>query len=40
MIERLNDYLKQPVEERVSFGESGRQLAEIFATAGTGDLAG
>ena len=31
MIDRLNGYLKQPVEEKVSFAESARQLAEIFA---------
>jgi flagellum-specific ATP synthase len=34
MIDRLNGYLKQPVEEKVSFAESARQLAEIFAPAG------
>ena len=32
MIDRLNGYLKQPVEEKVSFAESARQLEEIFAT--------
>jgi flagellum-specific ATP synthase len=31
MIDRLNGYLKQPVEEKVSFAESARQLAAIFA---------
>ncbi|MFA7382655.1 MAG: FliI/YscN family ATPase [Desulfurivibrionaceae bacterium] len=31
MIDRLNGYLKQQVEEKVSFAESGRQLAAIFA---------
>jgi flagellum-specific ATP synthase len=31
MIDRLNSYLKQPVEEKVSFAESARQLAAIFA---------
>lgn len=31
MIDRLNTYLKQPVEEKISFAESTRQLAEIFA---------
>ncbi|MFA6283053.1 MAG: FliI/YscN family ATPase [Desulfurivibrionaceae bacterium] len=36
MIDRLNGYLKQPVEEKVSFAESGRQLAEIFAAEGQG----
>jgi flagellum-specific ATP synthase len=34
MIDRLNGYLKQPVEEKVSFAESGRQLAAIFAGEG------
>ncbi|MBA3003032.1 MAG: FliI/YscN family ATPase [Desulfurivibrio sp.] len=32
MIDRLNGYLKQPVEEKVSFAESAEQLAAIFAT--------
>jgi len=32
MIDRLNGYLKQPVEEKVSFAESAGQLAAIFAT--------
>lgn len=36
MIDRLNGYLKQPVEEKVSFAESARQLAEIFAADGQG----
>lgn len=31
MIDRLNSYLKQQVEEKVSFGESARQLDAIFA---------
>ncbi|HIJ90413.1 MAG: FliI/YscN family ATPase [Desulfobulbaceae bacterium] len=31
MIDRLNGYLKQMVEEKVSFAESARQLAAIFA---------
>ncbi len=31
MIDRLNGYLKQQVEEKVSFAESARQLAAIFA---------
>ncbi|MFA7348425.1 MAG: FliI/YscN family ATPase [Desulfurivibrionaceae bacterium] len=34
MIDRLNGYLKQSVEEKVSFEESGRQLAAIFAGEG------
>ncbi|MCG2822407.1 MAG: flagellum-specific ATP synthase FliI, partial [Desulfobulbaceae bacterium] len=34
MIDRLNGYLKQQVEEKVSFAESGRQLAAIFASDG------
>ncbi|MCX5863571.1 MAG: FliI/YscN family ATPase [Deltaproteobacteria bacterium] len=34
MIDRLNGYLKQPVEEKVSFAESAQQLAEIFAADG------
>jgi len=36
MIDRLNGYLKQPVEEKVSFAESARQLEEIFATDSQG----
>lgn len=36
MIDQLNGYLKQPVEEKVSFAESAQQLAAIFATDGTG----
>ena len=36
MIDRLNGYLKQPVEEKVSFAESGQQLAAIFAAEGQG----
>jgi flagellum-specific ATP synthase len=36
MIDRLNGYLKQQVEEKVSFAESARQLAEIFAADGQG----
>jgi flagellum-specific ATP synthase len=36
MIDRLNGYLKQQVEEKVSFTESARQLAEIFAADGQG----
>jgi flagellum-specific ATP synthase len=31
MIDRLYGYLKQPVDEKVSFAESARQLAAIFA---------
>jgi len=34
MIDRLNGYLKQPVEEKVSFAESAQQLAAIFAADG------
>ncbi|HIJ78909.1 MAG: FliI/YscN family ATPase [Desulfobulbaceae bacterium] len=30
MIDRLNGYLKQPVDEKVSFAQSMKQLAEIF----------
>ncbi|MFZ5776057.1 MAG: FliI/YscN family ATPase [Thermodesulfobacteriota bacterium] len=33
MIDKLNGYLRQEVEERVSFAESGEQLAAIFAGA-------
>ena len=40
MIDRLNGYLKQQVEEKVSFAESGRQLAEIFAGDGQSVLPG
>src|SRR3989339_2223252 len=36
MIDRLNGYLKQQVEEKVSFAESAQQLAAIFATDGQG----
>ncbi len=36
MIDQLNGYLKQPVEEKVSFAESAQQLAAIFATDDTG----
>ncbi len=36
MIDQLNGYLKQPVEEKVSFSESAQQLAAIFAADGTG----
>lgn len=31
MIDRLNGYLRQPVEEKVSFAESVSQLGELFA---------
>jgi flagellum-specific ATP synthase len=34
MIDRLNGYLKQQVEEKVSFAESARQLAAIFTPEG------
>ncbi len=36
MIDRLNGYLRQPVEEKISFAESARQLVEIFATDSQG----
>ena len=36
MIDQLNGYLKQPVEEKVSFAESAQQLAAIFAADDTG----